>query len=163
LTNSIRNVAADNEATNEELLDLVAPLDEQEWISSGTREGWPVAAVARHIASGYSIHAEWISHVRRGESVVGTPDDLDKENAEAAGQPVRKQDVVAEIRGALPKLLESLEDLDPDELRRSAWVGPIDQEASVGELANIAAWHVRHHTESIRLAVSEENQRPEST
>jgi uncharacterized damage-inducible protein DinB len=153
----IERVAARLEAANRDLLEFLASLGDAQWRVTGTVEGWPVIALAYHVADGYRIHLRWLDFLRTGQSVPGTPAALDEENARTAADARELSPGVvrsaAETAGRL--LVAYVRDLDPDELRLSRPHGPLGgDEVSVESMLDIAAWHVREHLASMRVAVT---------
>jgi hypothetical protein len=97
-----------------------------------------------------------MDHLRKGEPVPGSSDDLDAGNARAASDAsdLPPEVVVAAVETAGRVLRSYLPDLEPDELDRSAPNGHLDgRETSVHDVLGIASWHVRSHLRSMRRAV----------
>jgi hypothetical protein len=157
--------ANDLEAANGAFLAFLDSLGEREWRAIDTSEGWPVAAVAYHVADGYRIHLRWLDLLRRGEPVPGTPGDLDAENARTAQDAMGLSPGVirsaAETAGRM--LVAAVRGLGPGEVEASAALGPLGgRKMTVGSLLEITAWHVRSHMRSMRLAVQSGRQGPGS-
>jgi uncharacterized damage-inducible protein DinB len=145
------------EAANHDLLELLASLSDEQWRATRTVEGWPVIALAYHVADGYRIHLRWLDFLRARQPVPGTPADLDEENArtvaDARGLSPGVVRSAAETAGRL--LVAYVRDLDPDELHLSAPHGPLGgDEISVESMLDITAWHVLEHLASMRAAVA---------
>ena len=152
----IATAAEELEAANRDVVGFLGALTEEEWRAVDTSEGWPVRAVAYHVADGYRIHMRWLDLLRAGRPVPGTPDDLDAENARAVAdaQQLSTGTVLAAVETAARLIVAYVRDLDGEELTRSARHGPLGgQRVSVDFVLDIAVWHVREHLRSMRLAV----------
>lgn len=153
----IERSIAELEAANRDLLEFLGSVDQEQWRATGSKEGWPVSGVAYHIAEGYRVHMLWLEHLRLGQEVPGTPEELDDTNARTA------QDALAlspeTVRGAVETggrlLVAYLRGLGPQEIDRSGRHGPLGgDEMSVADMLEIAPWHVQEHLGSMRSAVS---------
>jgi hypothetical protein len=148
--------ADDLEEANREIVGFLGVLTEEQWQATGTPEGWPVVAVAYHVADGHRIHMRWLDLLRRGRAVPGTPADLDAENARAVAdtKDLPSGAVLSAIETAGRLIVAYVRDIDADELTRSAPHGPLGgRDVSVDFVLDITAWHVREHTRSMRAAV----------
>ena len=144
------------EDANRDLLAFLASVEEEQWRMTGTAEGWPVAALAYHIADGYRIHLRWLDHMRKGEPVPGTPADLDAENARtvADAEEMSAEVVMSALETGGRLLAAYVRGLEPDELTVSVPHGPLGgDDTSVDFMLDIASWHVREHLRSLRRAV----------
>ena len=151
----LQHAADDLDSATRELLDLISLVPEAAWNAGQTAEGWPVAAVARHIAKGYLIHMGWLDHLRRGERVPGSPPDLDRQNERDARSMRERAEVISEIERNSTRLAGYFRDLQPREISQAGPHGPLGGDAiSVEEMLGICAWHVRSHMESVRAAMS---------
>lgn len=145
------------EAANRDLHDFLGSLTEEQWRAEASNEGWPVCAVAYHIAEGYRIHMLWLEHLRLGQEVPGSPEELDDANARTAQDALAlSPDTVrraVETGGRL--LVAYLHGLGSHEIDRLAPHGALGGDpVSVAEMLEIAPWHVREHLGSMRSAVS---------
>lgn len=139
------------------LLEFLGTLTEEQWLSASSKGGWPVPALAYHIADGYRLHLLWLEHLRFRHDVPGSPQDLDEGNARTA------HDAYAfgpeTTRRALDSggrvLVAYLRGLGSEELDRSARHGPLGgHEVSVADMLEIAPRHVREHLASLQVAVA---------
>jgi hypothetical protein len=153
----IERSIADLEAANRDLSEFLGSVTEEQWRAAGSNEGWPVSALAYHIAEGYRIHMLWLEHLRLGQEVPGTSEELDDANArtaeDAVGLSPETVQRAVETGGRL--LVAYLRGLGSEEIDRSAPHGPLGgDEMSVADMLEIAPWHVREHLDSMRSAVS---------
>jgi hypothetical protein len=152
----IASVAEDLDAANRDVVGFLGALTEDQWHAVDTSEGWPVLAVAYHVADGYRIHMGWMDLLRGGRPVPGTPGDLDAENARAVedAKELPKEAVLPAVETAGRLIVAYVGDLGGEELTRSARHGPLGgRQVSVDFVLDIAIWHVREHFRSMRLAV----------
>jgi uncharacterized damage-inducible protein DinB len=152
----IASVAQDLDAANRDVVGFLTSLTEDQWHAVDTPEGWPLLAVAYHVADGYRIHMGWMDLLRGGRPVPGTPGDLDAENARAVADAnaLPKEAVLPAVETAGRLIVAYVRDLGGEELTRSARHGPLGgQQVSVDYLLDIAVWHVREHLRSMRRAV----------
>jgi hypothetical protein len=144
------------ERAGEELMSLLASMDREQWAAIGTAEGWPVKALAYHVADGHRIHLRWLDHMRKREPVPGTPAELDAENARTvadAGE-LSPDVVMSAVRTGGRLLAAYVRGLHPDELRFAVPHGPLGgEDTSIDFMLDIATWHVREHLASLRAAV----------
>jgi uncharacterized damage-inducible protein DinB len=156
----IASAAEELEAANHDVVAFLRELTEDQWHSVDTSEGWPVLAVAYHVADGYRIHMRWLDLLRGGYPVPGTPADLDAENARAVAdaRELPEEAVLPAVETAGRLIVAYVRDLDSDALTRSARHGPLGgRQVSVDFVLDIAVWHVREHLQSMRLAVERES------
>jgi DinB family protein len=148
--------ADDLEAANREIVAFLGALTEEQWQTIGAPEGWPVVAMAYHVADGYRIHMRWLDLLRREGAVPGTPADLDAENAQAVAdaKDLPSDAVLSAVETAGRLIVAYVRDLDTNELTRSASHGPLGGgNVSVDFVLDITAWHVREHLRRMRSAV----------
>lgn len=149
--------AADElEAANRDIVGYLGSLTEAQWRAIGGPDGWPVLALAYHVADGYRIHMRWLDLLRAGRPVPGTADDLDAENARtvADAKQLPKEAVLLAVETAGRLMVAYVRDLDGEELTRSAPHGPLaDRTVSVDFVLDIAAKHVREHLGDMRAAM----------
>jgi hypothetical protein len=151
----VASVAEELEAASRDLVRFLGALTEDQWQAVDTSEGWPVLAVAYHVADGYRIHMGWLDLLRRERPVPGTPADLDVENARAVAdaKDLPKETVLPAVETGGRLIVAYVRDLGGEELTRSARHGPLGgQQVSVDFLLDIAVWHVREHLRSMRRA-----------
>jgi uncharacterized damage-inducible protein DinB len=152
----IASAAQDLDAANRDVVGFLGALTEDQWRAVDTSEGWPVLAVAYHVADGYRIHMGWMDLLRGGRPVPGTPGDLDAENARAVAdaKALPKEAVLPAVETAGRLIVAYVRDLDGGELTRSARHGPLGgRQVRVDNVLDIAVRHVREHLRSMRLAV----------
>ena len=152
----IVSAADELEAANRDIVGFLGALTDTEWQAIGTSEGWPLLAVAYHVADGYRIHMQWLDLLRAGRPVPGTPDDLDAENARAAAdaKELPKEVVLRAVETAGRLIVAYVRDLGSEELTRSARHGPLGgRDVSVDLVLDIAPWHVREHLRNMGAAV----------
>lgn len=145
------------EAANRDLRRFLSSLTEEQWGATDSKEGWPVSAVAYHIADGYRIHILWLEHLRLGDRVPGTSEELDEANARTARDAVafNPETVRRAVEAGGRLLVAYLCGLGSEEIDRSAPHGPLGGgEVSVADMLEISPWHVREHLDSLRSAVS---------
>jgi len=152
----IASAAEELQAANRDVVGFLGALTEDQWHVVDTSEGWPVRAVAYHVADGYRIHMRWLDLLRAGRPVPGAPDDLDAENARAVADATElsTKTVLSAVETAGRLIVAYVRDLDGDALTLSAMHGPLGgRPVSVEFLLDVAVWHVREHLRSMRLAV----------
>lgn len=144
------------EAANAEVLAFVSACDDATWNTSCEGEGWPICAVAAHIADGYKGVTGWIREIVAGRPVTVTPDQLNASNAaRAATNAGRSRDAVLvalrERAAAAADLVRSLSD---EELARSVPFGLARGETvTAAWLAeNALVGHPRRHLASMRAS-----------
>lgn len=153
----IERAAADLESANRDLADFLASLPDDQWRTASTAEGWPVIAAAYHVADGYRLHILWLDHLRLGHAVPGTPEDLDKANAQAVSDAAElaPNTVMSAVALSGRLLAAHVRGLQLHELTASASHGPLGgRRITVEEMLDIAVWHVREHLRNMRSAVA---------
>jgi DinB superfamily len=140
---------------NAEFVAFIETCTEEEWGRKSAAEGWPVNAVADHIAWGHEISAGWIRTIRAGENVPGSPEAHDAANHARAAQAANmgRAEVIQLANRNVSQLAELLRSLTESDLSKSAAFGPGGGDTmSVEQLAG-SRRHLDRHLGSIRSAV----------
>ena len=140
---------------NAEFVAFVKTCTDDEWGRATEAEGWPVNAVADHIAWGHEVSAGWIRTIRAGDDVPGSPEAHDAANAARAtgAAGTSRAEVIEVANRNVEQLAELLRSLTETDLSKSAAFGPGGgMTMSVDQLAG-SRRHLDRHLGSIRAAL----------
>jgi hypothetical protein len=140
--------ATELRSANDEVLSLVEGCSEDDWRQIVPGEGWPVAVVMHHVASGHGLVAEWIESARRGDDITTSAAEIDAANARHAEEFAEvSREATAELLRANGAALDSLiAGLTEDEMANEVGFAPAGGALfSTEQLCGAAAGHVRSH------------------
>jgi hypothetical protein len=127
-----------------------------EWGLRTTEEGWPVGAVAHHIALGAQKLTLWTRRICAGEETGETAESIHAWNAQESARHLERPrsttmallvETAAEARGML-------EELTDEQLDRTAMYTILGERRTAERMAQSLVIHMRGHFDHMRSAVS---------
>ena len=147
-------LAAQIEAVNLELIQLVRGCSEEQWRALCNDEGdrRPVAVVAHHVAHGHRHSLEWLETALAGGDVAVTLEEIAVENAAHAAtyHDVERALTAGLLEQNCRPLVERVAGLTDDELAGTAFHRGAGREMTVEAFARLGHRHVAGHLATIR-------------
>ena len=138
---------------NAEFVALVETCSDKDWKTICRSERWSVGVVAHHIAWGHERAADWISSIRNGIPIPGSPQAHNASNALKAMQVagISRDEVIFLARRNADQLVAVLRSLAEEDFRRSVPFGPASGRAIAIE--GLGRSHLDRHLGSIRATL----------
>ena len=154
-----RELATRFEQAHNELIELLAPLDADDWRAVCGGEGWSVGVTAHHIAASYGATLHYVPAMMSGEIAPLTWDNLHQANAMHAEQfaGVTRDETIELLRADGQRVSAWLAGLHPDELAQTI-VLPLAGDEPVTLQAIVEGFligHIAGHRASIEAAIEE--------
>jgi hypothetical protein len=158
MSDSAERLAAWFERASDDFIELVEGCSPEQWRAACPIEGWPVGAVARHVAGGMQFHASHIARMARGRSIVQvTMDQIHESNRENETAEPDHAEVLATLRANRDRLSGLILGLSDDQLALSQpipFVNDGEVLTTADMIQHIAIWHVDTHMASVRAVVA---------
>jgi hypothetical protein len=139
-----------------EVLTFCEGCSDAEWNVRTAEEGWPVGAVAHHMALGAQKLMLWTRLISAGEETGETAESIHAWNAlESARHSERpRSTTLALLRETAAEARGMLQDLNDGQLDRTAMYTILGERRTAERMAQSLVGHMRGHFEHMRAAVS---------
>ncbi|HUG13411.1 MAG TPA: DinB family protein [Thermomicrobiales bacterium] len=157
MSNGSNHLASRFEQAGSAFIALIAECTPEQWQTVCPDEGWPVGAIARHVAGGMQFHAGHIIRMARGRPVAQvTMDQIHESNRENETANPNHAEALAALRANRDRLVGIIRHLSDEQLALSQPVPFFNNGETLTTrdmIERIATGHVRAHMDSVRAVV----------
>lgn len=150
-------LAAELDAANLELVQLVRGCSNEQWqtLANDEGDGRPVGVIAHHVGHTHLDTLEWLETALKGDDVTITLDAQAAENARHAAtyHDVERQETIRLLEENGKALIDRVAGLSDEQLAGTALHRGAEREMTVEAYARLGHRHLMVHTDTIRKAL----------